>query len=97
MCGIIGVGRVSLREIALFLQVGRHGQEELAAGRLPKTFVAAEEERLVPSNVAADGAAKLVLLEFLKVRSAAVGEEIVGIQFVIAEKLPACSVQVVRA
>ena len=69
----------------------------MAAGLLSKAFVAAEEERLVADKVAADCGAKLVLFEFLKVRSTSVGEKIVGIQLVVAEKLPACSVQVVRA
>ena len=93
----LGVDCVNLGEIALLFEVSRYGQEELAAGLLPKAFVAAEEECLVAYDVAASCGAKLVLLEFLKVRSASVGEEIIGIQFVIAEKLPACSVQVVRA
>ena len=64
---------------------------------LTEAVVVGEEERLVPDNRPADGAAELILLERRLGLPGAVGEEIVGVEPVVAQELVAHAVNRVAA
>src|SRR5271166_6202651 len=63
----------------------------------PQAFVRPEEEQLVLLDRAAQHAAEIVLPQFGPRQSVAVGEPIVGVEFVVAEVLERGAVKGIRA
>src|SRR5260370_42539167 len=81
----------------MFSQSSRNRQELLTASRLPQSFVGAEDKRAIANDRAAAGAAKLILSKGRLGRTRAIGKEIVGVQFVMAQEFPHIAVEFVGA
>ena len=98
--GVINDGGVSGKISGA--KCGRGNIENVGGGAGPAAgaFIVAEEEGLVLAVVdlgdlyrATEGKAELILLERLTLRAAGIGEEVVGVELFVAQKLPGAAVQ----